>query len=131
VEPQLESSSDRFLTFRVDEQLYALRSEDVLEVIRVPPLARIPQAPFALLGVANLRGSILPVAGLRELLQKPAAANTSSARAIVLDVGAPVAVVVDAVDSLETVAPERIETRKKELSADGAEKLAVAFLIDR
>lgn len=129
VEPQLKSSSSRFLTFRVDTQLYALRSEDVMEVIRVPLLARIPQAPAALLGVANLRGTVLPVAGLRELLAKPAAKDTSNSRAIVLDIGPPVAVVVDAVETLEMVDCEQIEARKKELSAEGAEKLAGAFRI--
>ncbi len=129
MEPQL-TGSGRFLTFRVDAQRYALASADVLEVIRVPQLARIPQAPFALLGVANLRGSILPVAGLRELLKKPAATELASARAIVLDVGAPVALVVDAIESLESVAAERIQTEKTALSAAGAEKLVGAFQIE-
>jgi purine-binding chemotaxis protein CheW len=106
------TSSTRFLTFRIEEQLYALRSADVSEVIRVPDMARIPQGPAALLGIANLRGSVLPVAGLRELLGRKPAPEMPSARAIVLDIGAPVALV---------------ETRQKELSAEGAEKLLGAF----
>jgi len=121
----------RFLTFRVDAQLYALRSDQVSEVIRVPVVARIPQAPSALLGLANLRGSVLPVAGLRELLKKPAAADSASTRAIVLDIGAPVALVVDSVEMLESVNAEQIETRKKEVSAAGAEKLLGGFSIGR
>ncbi len=129
VETLANTASTRFLTFRVDAQLYALRSEQVLEVIRVPAVARIPQAPSALLGLANLRGSVLPVAGLRELLKKPAAADSERARAIVLDIGAPVAIVVDSVETLETVNAEQIETRKKEVSASGAEKLLGAFSI--
>ncbi|MES2604012.1 MAG: chemotaxis protein CheW, partial [Pseudomonadota bacterium] len=42
------TASNRFLTFRVDAQLYALRAEDVSEVMLLPALARIPQAPPAL-----------------------------------------------------------------------------------
>ena len=129
MESLVKTSSGRFLTFRIETQLYAFRAEDVVEVIRVPSLARIPQAPSALLGVANLRGSVLPVASLRELLGKPVATDMSNARAIVLDIGAPVAVVVDGVETLETIALEQIETRKKELSAEGAEKLAGAFSV--
>ena len=91
VEPVAQTSSTRFLTFRIEEQLYALRAADVAEVIRVPAIARVPQGPPALLGIANLRGSVLPVAGLRELLGRKAAPGLSSARAIVLDIGAPVA----------------------------------------
>ena len=131
MESSANQSSARFLTFRVDTQLYALRSEEVSEVVRVPALARIPQAPSALLGVANLRGSVLPVSGLRELLGKPPMADMSDARAIVLDIGAPIAVVVDSVETLETVESEQIETRKKELSAADGEKLTGAFPIAR
>jgi purine-binding chemotaxis protein CheW len=129
VEASTHAAANRFLTFRVDAQLYALRSEQVSEVIRVPALARIPQAPTALLGVANLRGAVLPVAGARELLKKSAAANTSNSRAIVLDIGAPVALLVDSIEALETIDAEHVETRKKELSAEGAEKLLGAFAV--
>jgi purine-binding chemotaxis protein CheW len=127
VEPAAQTFSTRFLTFRIEEQLYALPAADVSEVIRVPAVARIPQGPPALLGIANLRGSVLPVAGLRELLGRKAAPGIPTARAIVLDIGAPVALVVDAVASLETAAADQIETRQKELSAEGAEKLSGAF----
>src|SRR5580692_11194171 len=121
------SSSNRFLTFRVAEQLYALRSEDVAEVIRVPVVARVPQGPAALLGLANLRGSVLPVAGLRELLGKPPAPQLPTARAIVLDAGAPVALVVDSVAALESVDAGQIETRQAQVGAEGAEKLIGGF----
>lgn len=125
------AASTRFLTFRVDGQLYALRSGQVSEVIRVPVVARIPQAPAALLGLANLRGSVLPVAGLRELLKKSPAADSAHARAIVLDIGAPLALVVDSVETLESVDAKQIATRKNEVSAAGAEKLLGAFSIGR
>ncbi len=127
VQPLTKISSDRFLTFRVDAQLYALRAEDVSEVMLLPSLARIPQAPPALLGVANLRGAVLPVVSLRELLRKPAAANTSNSRAIVLDVGAAVALVVDSVEMLETATGQQVDTSKNELTAADAEKLIGVF----
>jgi purine-binding chemotaxis protein CheW len=123
------SSSNRFLTFIADAELYALRSEEVSEVIRLPTLARVPQGPKALLGIANLRGSVLPVAGLRELLGKQSASELLTARAIVLDVGAPVAILVDSVATLETVRADQIETRPSEVAADGGEKLLGAFAV--
>jgi purine-binding chemotaxis protein CheW len=122
-----QSGSSRFLTFRVDSQLYALRSEEVSEVIRVPTLARVPQGPAALLGVANLRGAVLPVAGLRELLGKPPAPAASAARAIVLDLGAAVALLVDSVETLESASAAQLETRQNDLGAEGAERLLGAF----
>jgi purine-binding chemotaxis protein CheW len=127
VESTEQALSDRFLTFRVDAQLYALSSDHVSEVIRVPPLARVPQSPRSLLGLGNLRGSVLPVVGLREMLGKPAAAHLSTSRAIILDIGAPVALVVDTVASLETVSARQVETGQKEIGAAGGEKLLGAF----
>src|ERR1700733_13910722 len=127
MEAAASASFSRYLTFRVDKQLYALRSEDVTEVIRLPTLARVPQGPAALLGVANLRGSVLPVVSLRELLGKPPANEIAAARAIVLDIGAAVALLVDSVETLETASAEQVETRQTETSAEGAERLLGAF----
>ena len=59
---------ERFLTFSTNGQLYALPSGQVAEIIRLPAVARVPQAPKGLLGLANLRGNVLPVASLRGLL---------------------------------------------------------------
>ena len=129
MQTERQSRSGRFLTFYVGEQLYALRSEDVREVIRLPAVARVPQGPPALLGIANLRGAVLPITGLRQLLGKPAAPHSATARAIVLDIGAPIAVAVDSVATLEYASDEQIDTRPKEVSADGAERLLGALAI--
>ncbi|MGH8228244.1 MAG: chemotaxis protein CheW [Steroidobacteraceae bacterium] len=120
---QQQFDSRRFLTFYVGGQLYALRSEDVLEVIRLPAVARVPQGPPALLGIGNLRGAVLPIADLGQLLGKSAALAGPGARAIVLDIGAPIAILVDTVAALEYAAEDRIDTRPKEVGADGAERL--------
>src|SRR6185312_100691 len=94
---------------------------------RMPAVARVPQGPPALLGIANLRGAVLPVTGLRQLLGKPAASDSSSARAIVLDIGAPIAVAVDSVATLEHAGEEQMDTRPKEVGANGAERLLGVF----
>jgi purine-binding chemotaxis protein CheW len=119
--------TDRFLTFRVDSQLYALRSDEVTEVIRVPVVAKVPQSPVSLRGLANLRGTVLPVVGLRELLGKPTTAAPASARAIILDGAAPVALVVDSVSTIETIGSAQVELNQKDVGAAGSEKLLGAF----
>ncbi|HKQ25680.1 MAG TPA: chemotaxis protein CheW [Burkholderiales bacterium] len=121
------SAALRFLTFRVDERVYALRAEDVSEVVRVPAMARVPQSPEALLGIANLRGSVLPAVSLRGLLGMAVAEIGSTSRAIVLDTGAPVALVVDSVDSLVAVAPDSIETQQADLATEPGERVVGAF----
>jgi purine-binding chemotaxis protein CheW len=117
----------RFLTFRVDQRLYALPAEEVSEVIRLPAVARVPQSPKSLLGVANLRGSVLPVASLRALLGGEEGIASADARAIVLDGAAPVALAVDTVDALVTLGSDQVETRQAKLAAHPGERLRGAF----
>ena len=119
----------RFLVFQLAERVYALPAETVAEVIRIPATARVPQAPRALIGVANLRGAVLPVVSLRALLDLEGEPGAAS-RAIVLDGAAPVAIVVDAIDALVSIDVERIETRSAQLSVERGEKLSGAFSLD-
>ncbi len=116
----------RFLAFRLAERVFALPAEMVAEVIRVPSAARVPQAPRALIGVANLRGAVLPIVSLRAMLDLEVEQSAAS-RAIVLGGGAPVAIVVDAIDGLVTIDAQRIETRSAELSVEAGERLIGAF----
>jgi len=122
---------ESFLTLRSNGEHYALPSDEISEVIRLPALARVPQAPPGLLGLANLRGSVLPVASLRGLLGVSEAASDTVAgqRAIVLDHGAPVALVVDAVEGLTTVETNQIETGQAELGAKPGERLKGIFTV--
>jgi purine-binding chemotaxis protein CheW len=117
----------RFLTFRVAQRLYAVSAKSVAEVIRTPHVARVPQAPRALLGIANLRGAVLPIVSLRALLGLDDAREGVASRAIVLDGGAPVAIAVDAIDALIAVEPDRIESRPAQLGAEPGERLLGAF----
>jgi len=120
------SAKRRFLVFRLAERVYALPAETVAEVIRIPPTARVPQAPRALIGVANLRGAVLPIVSLRAMLDLEAV-QAAAARAIVLDGAAPVAIVVDAIDGLVTIDAERIETRSAQLGGERGEQLSGAI----
>lgn len=119
----------RFLTFRLERRLYALPAEDVVEVIRTPSVARVPQAPKALVGIANLRGTVLPLISLRGLLGLDES-DVEGARAIVLDGAAPAALAVDSVEALVTVALDRVEARQAELAAEPGELLTGTFQIE-
>lgn len=59
----------RHLIFRVEKERYALPLEAVREVV-VPPAqwSRVPRAPAAVQGVVNLRGRVVTVVDMRELM---------------------------------------------------------------
>jgi purine-binding chemotaxis protein CheW len=117
----------RFLLFRVAQRHYAAPAETIVEVIRIPPVARVPQAPRALLGVANLRGVVLPLVSARGLLGIAEAGETTAARAIVWGGDSRIAIAVDAVETLIDVASGQIETQPAHLSAEPGERLTGAF----
>lgn len=117
----------RYLTFRSEERLYALPAGQVAEVIRITPLARVPQAPKSLLGLANLRGVVMPVASVRALLGRDETASTSTSRLIVLDGAAPVAVAVDEVTALVTVVESEIRREDADLATLAGEELRGVF----
>jgi purine-binding chemotaxis protein CheW len=125
-----EAALQRFLTFRSEGRLYALPAGLIGEVIRMPAIARIPQGPKCLLGLANLRGSVVPVASIRAILGRSEVASTSSSRLIILDGAAPVALAVDEVAALVNVEESKVSSADAELAAEAGEQLKGVFQLD-
>ena len=61
------------LTFKLDEQEYALDINTVVQVVRMVTITRSPKAPAVVEGVINLRGKVIPVLNLRRRLELPSA----------------------------------------------------------
>ncbi|MDO9412624.1 MAG: chemotaxis protein CheW [Pseudolabrys sp.] len=99
-------AGEHFLTFAIAGAAYGLKLSTVAEIIRMPVLSFMPLVPPSLLGLANLRGTVLPVISLRRLLNVPDAAADDSTRVIVVNGVAPVGFVVDRIDGLLVVPPE-------------------------
>lgn len=78
----------------------ALPADVVVEVIRPRPLSRVPHAPAALLGVASLRGAVLPVVSLARLRGGGGEAAGPGARLVVVAGELPLGLMVDGVASL-------------------------------
>lgn len=56
----------QFLTFVLDSEEYAIDILQVQEIKSWSPVTRVPKSPAYLLGVINLRGSIVPIINLRQ-----------------------------------------------------------------
>lgn len=81
IEPQ---AADRLLVFSAGQQHYALPFSAIEEVIQAPPLVRVPLSPPALLGVSNLRGSVLPIADLATMMSVDDAGAPEGGKVLVL-----------------------------------------------
>jgi purine-binding chemotaxis protein CheW len=66
--PQGPAASGTFVQVRVADESYALAVEDVIEVSPLDSTTPLPGAPPGLLGLRNVRGSVLPVYDLGALL---------------------------------------------------------------
>ncbi len=100
---------NQFVTFSVAGEMFAVPMGPVQEIIRVPDVARLPLAPPALDGLANLRGRVLPIVNLRRLFNTEERAHDDSTRALVINIGQPLGFVVDHVASVVSVEPSQIE----------------------
>lgn len=100
----------QFVIFLVGEESFAVDLAPVQEIIRLPETVRVPLAPPALNGLANLRGRILPIVSLRRMFGFAEQETNDSTRAVVIDVGQPLGFVVDRVASVVGVEADRIET---------------------
>ena len=58
-------NSQSYLTFKLDKEIFGSTVNRVLEIIEVPKITRVPQAPEFMRGVINLRGRVLPVIDTR------------------------------------------------------------------
>jgi purine-binding chemotaxis protein CheW len=95
-----DAVSENLLIFQLAGESFALRLASIAEIIRLPDLAHMPLVPPSLLGLANLRGIVLPVISLRALLQLPGVETNEQTRVVVIRGEAEVGFVVDRVDRL-------------------------------
>jgi purine-binding chemotaxis protein CheW len=59
------ATSQSYLTFRLDDELFATSVADVSEILELSKITKVPRAPHFMRGVINLRGTVLPVIDTR------------------------------------------------------------------
>ena len=107
-EAPIDEMAGQYVTFYLGDECFAFPMRSVLEIIRVPETVRVPLTPPSLVGLANLRGSVLPVLDLRRTLGLHEGERTDASRAVIADCGKPVGLVVDRVARVLSVDPARI-----------------------
>ena len=109
-----DAGSHQVLTFTLGEETYGVDILRVQEIRGYSTVTRIPQAPAHVLGVLNLRGSIVPIVDMRMRFNLAQAEYTPLTVIIVLSVESPVGrrdfgVVVDGVSDVIDVAAADIK----------------------
>jgi len=78
--------TDQYLTFKLDDEIYALNISHVREVLDFTKISRVPRMPEFMCGVINLRGGVVPVVDLRIKFGMPEKEKTVDTCIIIIDI---------------------------------------------
>jgi purine-binding chemotaxis protein CheW len=110
--------------FGLARETYAIESSHIREVFPLRDLTPIPCTPPFVLGIINVRGEMCPAVDLKRLLGLPESGLTNATRAVILhDEGKELAVVVDVVFGVSTVATRHLAPPPPVLSGLGLQFL--------
>ena len=109
-----DKTSHQFLSFALGDEVFAVNVQQVKEILDVINITRVPQMPDYMLGVINLRGSVVPVIDLRSKFgMEPREANRENCIIVIeVDFGGELVVIgalTDAVREVLDLSAEQIE----------------------
>jgi purine-binding chemotaxis protein CheW len=104
----------QYLTFRLDEEVFAVDVAKVREILDFTAITKVPQTPDFMRGVINLRGSVVPVVDMRLKFGMSQTEKTVNTCVIVMEIalGGETTVVGSLADSVQEVLelePDQIE----------------------
>ena len=111
---EMEIETNQYLTFKLDDEVFALAIGKVREVLDFTSLTRVPQTPAYMRGVINLRGSVVPVMDMRLKFAMPPTEKTVNTCIIIVEIEMEGEVTVlgalaDSVQEVLDLEPDQIE----------------------
>lgn len=103
------------VVFKLGPNEYALKVDEVREVLKLQDITALPNSPDYVIGVTNIRGEITPIIDLRKKLNISGYYGEDSKRdkemlVMVVEIdGVPVGILVDAVNDVMQIPKENIE----------------------
>ncbi|KRF09991.1 chemotaxis protein CheW [Paenibacillus sp. Soil766] len=108
------TEQEQYVELGIGNETYAIRIQDIHEIIKMQDVTQIPNALGYLKGVINLRGRIIPVISLRNMFGLMEEENTKFTRIVVVNhVEDTVGVIVDRVNKVTNLSdiqppPDRV-----------------------
>jgi len=106
--------ANQFLTFKLDEEVFALDISKIREVLDFTTVTKVPNTPDFMRGVINLRGKVVPVVDLRLKFGLPMTEKTVNTCVIITEIEMEAETLVlgamaDSVQEVLDLEPEQIE----------------------
>lgn len=120
-------SQFQLVTFHLGEELYGVNIMDVKEIVRLQNVRVIPNAPFYVEGIINLRGEIIPIIDLHKRFKLQTLARSTDdvdieGGFIILNIdGNKIGIIIDKVERVVTVKSEEVKDPPQMLSGIGTE----------
>ena len=119
-------SQFQLVTFHLGEELYGVNIMDVKEIVRLQNVRVIPNAPYYVEGIINLRGEIIPIIDLHKRFKIQTATKTEDIEMeggfIILSIeGNKISIIIDKVERVVTVKGEEVKEPPQMLSGIGTE----------
>ncbi len=100
----------QLVTFTLGGEEYAVDILKVQEINRMKEITRVPNAPYYVEGVINLRGKVIPVVSLRKFFGLPEEEDRTHQKIMIMDVqGVTMGLIVDAVSEVLRISTSIVE----------------------
>jgi purine-binding chemotaxis protein CheW len=100
----------QLVTFTLRKEEYAVDILNVQEINRITEITQVPNAPFYVEGVINLRGKVMPVINLRKKFGLEDKETDDTSRIIIMDIqGVTNGLVVDSVSEVLRIPADIVE----------------------
>lgn len=109
-----EAEATQYLTFKLEDEMFALDISKVREVLEFSSVTKVPRTPEFMRGVINLRGSVVPVVDLRLKFGMTRTEKTVNTCVIIVEVSFEnesmvLGALADSVQEVIELEPEKIE----------------------
>lgn len=123
-----ENTSLQLVTFQLGDELYGVDIMDVKEIVKTQVVRPIPNAPFYVEGIINLRGEVVPIINLhkRFYIKKMAVSGDSDIEDdggfIILDIeGNKIGIIIDRIARVIPVDTDEIKPPPQMVTGIGTE----------
>lgn len=117
----------QLVTFRLGEELYGVNIMDVKEIVKIQNIRQIPNAPYYMVGILNLRSEIIPIIDLHRrfhigLQNGDVELDELDSGFIILNIqGTQIGVIIDKVSRVVTVNRSEVQEPPQMQSGIGSE----------
>ncbi len=121
----------QLVSFNLDQEEYGVDVLRVREIIRMPIVTRVPNTPYYVEGVINLRGKVVPIICMRKKFGLTETESDKQTRIMVMDMeGELMGFIVDAVSEVIRISGSEIQPSPA-MVAGGIDQECIAGVINQ